>query len=241
MSRMTDLQPVAAMGAARTSERLPCGTLFDALLDQVADEIPANDPEHQTNCPHCRAAIAELTDIWMPVRDLVRQPVTAPDTLTTSVMERVIAIATHGWYAVIQDKPGVNRIAAWVVAVIARRAAASVTGVGAVHGQITPMAASIVDVHAEYEQSQPTPGQRKRAAGIGVAGRRVVVAVTITAGLDKPLPVLAQEIRSAVTRQVRALCGLEVIEVDVAVEDLETTDATPTIGPEANRIELTDK
>lgn len=239
MSRMTDLQPRAAMRAARISEQLPCGTLFDTLLDQVADETPATDPEHQANCPHCRAAIAELTDIWMPVRELVQQPVNPPDTLTASVMERVVAIATHGWYAVIQDDPGVNRIAAWVVAVIARRAAASVTGVGAVRGQVTPMASSILDVRAEYEQSQPSPGQRTKAAGIGVAGRRVVVAITITAQRDQRLPLLAEQIRSAVTRHVRALTGLEVIAVDVEISDLDPLEAP--LAPEMDRIDLTEK
>lgn len=227
---MTDLQPASATGPARVPERLPCGTLFDTLLDQVADETPPQDPEHQANCPHCRAAIAELTEIWMPIRDLAQQPVTPPDTLTASVMERVMAIATHGWYAVLQGNPGVNRIAAWVVAVIARRAAASVAGVGAVRGQITPMAASIVDVRAEYQRAQPSPGRRQQAVGIGVAGRRVVVAITITAEPDQRLPVLAEQIRSAVTHRVHALTGLEVVAVDVEVSDLEAIDSTGADG-----------
>lgn len=225
-------------GTPITAERLPCGTLFDVILEQVADDTPPSDPQHQSHCPHCRAALAELTDIWAPVRTLLDEPTPPLETLTGSVMERVVAIATHGWHAVLQENPGVTRIAAWVVAIIARRAAAGVPGVGNVRGQITPMAASIVDVKAEYDRAQPTPGQRTQAAGIGVAGRRVVVAVSITADTDERLPALAQQIRSAVIAHVHALTGLEVIEVDVEVSDLKSIDLPGGDGAEAGPHQL---
>jgi len=132
-----------------------------------------------------------------------------------------VAIATHGWYAVLKDTPGVTRIAAWVVAVIARRAAAGVPGVGQVRDRISPSAAAIADVRAEFDLALPTAGQRTQAAGIGVAGRSVVVAITISAEAGQPLAAVAEEIRKAVIRHVRALTGLDVIEVDVHVADLD--------------------
>lgn len=218
---MTSSNGTSVSDRPRQPERLPCGTRFDDLLDQVADDIPPSDPEHQASCPHCRATLAELADIWAPVRAVAQEPNPPPDTLTASVMERVVAIATHGWHAVLKDTPGVTRIAAWVVAVVARRAAAGVSGVGQVRGQISPSASAIADVKAEFDFAQPTPGQRTQASGIGVAGRRVVVSITISAGAGQPLPALAEEIRTAVTRHVQALTGLDVIEVDVHVADLD--------------------
>lgn len=218
---MTSLDRTSFSDRPRQPERLPCGTRFDDLLDQVADDIQPADPEHQASCPHCRATLAELADIWAPVHAVAKEQTPAPDTLTASVMERVVAIATHGWYAVLKDTPGVTRIAAWVVAVIARRAAAGVPGVGQVRDRISPSAAAIADVRAEFDLAQPTAGQRTQAAGIGVAGRSVVVAITISAEAGQPLAAVAEEIRKAVIRHVRALTGLEVIEVDVHVADLD--------------------
>lgn len=218
---MTGIDSGRSPARARQPERLPCGTFFDDLLEQVADDASPNDAEHQADCPHCRATLAELSEVWAPVRALSETESTPPETLTTSVMQRVVAIATHGWHAVFTEREGVTRIAAWVVAVVARRAAEGVEGVGLVRGRITPPAAAIVDIRTAFERAQPTPGQRHRAAGIGVAGRRVVVSIDITAEPGYPLPALAGRIRRAVIEQIDALAGLDVIEVDVQVVDLE--------------------
>lgn len=218
---MTSVDHPSPAPRPRQPERLPCGAILDDLLEQVADNRAATDPKHQSVCLHCRAALAELDDIWTPIRTLSEEQVPSPDSLTVSVMERVVAIASHGWHAVLREHSGTTRIAAWVVAVVARRAAASVPGVGQVRGQITPPAVAIADVRAEFDRAQPTAGQRIRAAGIGVAGRRVVVAITITAAAEQPLLAIADEIRATVTRHVLALTGLDVVEIDVRVSDLD--------------------
>lgn len=227
---MTNLDQSNPAARPHQPERLPCGRWFDELLEQVAGSEPAADREHQANCPHCRATLAELVDVWAPVRTLSQQRPAPPDTLVISVMERVAAIASHGWHAVLTDNAGVTRIAAWVVAIVARRAASAVRGVGQVGGKISPPAAVIADVRAGFERAQPSAGQRARAAGVGVAGRRVVVAITVTAEPGQPLPALAEAIRTAVTRHVRALTGLDVIEVDVHVSDLDQPDVVPQVA-----------
>jgi uncharacterized alkaline shock family protein YloU len=200
---------------------VPCGALLDDLLEQVAEGTPPADPVHQETCPHCRAALTELADVWAPVRRLTAEYVTAPPTLTSTIMERVRAIAAHGWHAVLTGHSGVLRIAAWVVAVIARRAAANVPGVGTVHGQVTSPAAGLGPVPAEYPPDRPSRAQRAAAAGIGVAGRGVVVRIAVTAAVGTPLPALAEQIRHRVSAEVSTMTGLRVTAVDVEVTDLD--------------------
>jgi uncharacterized alkaline shock family protein YloU len=199
---------------------VPCGALLDDLLEQVADDTLPADAAHQETCPHCRAALTELADVWAPVRRLAAENVTAPPTLTSAIMERVHAIAAHGWHAVLTGHSGVLRIAAWIVAVIARRAAASVPGVGTVHGQVTPPAAAFSPVTVGFPPAGPSRSQRAAAAGIGVAGRRVVVRIAVTAAAGLPLPALAEQIRRRVSAEVSILTGLAVAAVDVEVTDL---------------------
>jgi hypothetical protein len=93
--------------------------------------------------------------------------------------------------------------------------------VGTVHGQVTPQAAVFGSVHAEYPPDRPSRPQRAAAAGIGVAGRPVVVGIAVTAAVGTPLPALAEQIRRRVGAEVRAMTGLSVSGVDVEVTDLD--------------------
>jgi uncharacterized alkaline shock family protein YloU len=213
--------PLPGLPSRGLPDRVPCGAWLDDLLEQVADGTPPADPAHQEACQHCREALAELAELWIPVRRLAAVDVTAPSSLTSTVMERVHAIAAHGWHAVLTGQSGVTRVAAWVVAVIARRAAAGVPGVGTVLGQVTPPAAALDQVHAEYPPDRPSRAQRAAAAGIGVAGRPVVVGIAVTAEVGTPLPALAEQIRRRVGAEVRAMTGLNVSGVDVEVTDLD--------------------
>ena len=215
-----DDAPLPGRPSRGLPDDVPCGALLDDLLEQVADGTPPADPAHQETCPHCRAALTELADVWAPVRRLTAQDVTAPPTLTSTIMEQVRAIAAHGWHAVLTGHSDALRIAAWVVAVIARRAAADVPGVGTVHGQVTPPAAALSPVPAEYPPDRLSRAQRSAAAGIGPAGRRVVVRIAVTAAAGTPLPALAEQIRHRVSAEVSTMTGLRVATVDVEVTDL---------------------
>jgi uncharacterized alkaline shock family protein YloU len=226
---MTDPADVVTVPADGLPERLPCGVQLDDLLRQVAEGVPASDATHQRGCPHCRAALAELTDLWAPVHGMADEDVCAPASLTRTIMERVRPMATHGWHAVLTGTPGVTRIAAWVVAVIARRAAAGVPGVGSVRGQVTPPPVSVRSTSAEMVRDGPSRSQRAAAAGVGAVGRRVVIRVDVTAPPGISLPALAQEIRRRVTADVTTMTGLSVEAVDVFVSDLvdEVDDGPP--------------
>ncbi len=69
--------------------RLPCGVLVEDLLSQVADAAPPADPGHQRGCPHCRATLAQLDDLWSPVRQVTAETVQAPPGLLQAVMTQV--------------------------------------------------------------------------------------------------------------------------------------------------------
>ena len=213
--------PLPGRSSRALPDCVPCGALLDDLLEQVADGTPPADRVHQETCPDCRAALTELADLWAPVGRLTAEYVTAPPTLTSTIMERVHAIAAHGWHAVLTGRSGVLRVAAWVVAVIARRAAADVPGVGTVHGQVTPPAAAPGPVPAEYPPARPSHAQRVATAGVGVAGQGVVVRIALTAAVGTPLPAMAEQIRHRVRTEVSMMTGLRVAAVDVEVTELD--------------------
>lgn len=200
--------------SAPPAPRLPCGADVEALLEQVADDVvpDAATAEHQRTCPFCGPALAELADSWAPLGTL-DDPVDTPTprSLDRSVMERVATHAAHGWHAAVAAHDGATRIAAWVVAVVARRAAAGVAGVHAVAGQVAPDGGTVPDVRA---------GFRRRRPDETFTGTAVVVSLTVTVDAGVPIPPLVAQVRRAVTRHVRVLTGLSTVRVDVHVDDL---------------------
>ena len=83
-----DDAPLPGRPSRGLPDGVPCGALLDELLEQVADGTSPADPANQETCPHCRAALTELADVWAPVRRLTAENVTAPPTLTSTIMER---------------------------------------------------------------------------------------------------------------------------------------------------------
>lgn len=210
-----------------TAGRLPCGEDLDRLLEQVADQLPAVRPEHQAVCPHCRAALAELTVTFAPLRELAAEPVRAPGWLGEAVMARVRALARDPWHGTLPGSGGVTRIAAWVVAAIARRAAQHVPGVEAVFGRtrVATVATPAPGLPGD-RPGGPGASRRSRADGVGVAGRSVVVDLDVVATYGQPLDELASRVRRSVVRIVQALTGLDVVEVNVTVVDVRAPDPT---------------
>src|SRR3954452_2550419 len=157
-------------------DRLPCGKAIDDLLIQVADRTAPSDPAHQQTCPHCRAALAELEDLWAPVRDVAAEDVRAPAGLLQSVMAQIRELARNDWSAVLTGPRGRTRIAARVVGAVARLAAESVPHVTLALGggrvatptDTTADRAAIAGRHSET------------ATDVGVAGSHVVVDVQIS-------------------------------------------------------------
>ncbi|SDN79309.1 Uncharacterized conserved protein YloU, alkaline shock protein (Asp23) family [Klenkia soli] len=125
------------------------------------------------------------------LRELAAEAEPVPSGLAGRVVERVDGLAGHDWHAVLVQPGGRTRVAGWVVALVARRAAAAVDGVG---------------------------GATSRASADGVDGVVVELGLTVRAGV--PLPSLAEQVRRSVVGAVRELTGVEVVAVDVHVDDL---------------------
>lgn len=195
------------------SRHLACGACVDDLLTQVTERTPARDPEHQRSCPHCRAALAELTGIWAPVNDLAAEDVRAPAGLLAAVMERVRALPRHSWHAVILTDRGETRIAARVVGAVARLAAESVPHVTlALGGGRTAR---------EHSLEQIASAQAEAATDIGVAGTTVVVDVKVVVDTEARIPAVAQQVRTQIARHIAAFTGLTTAEVNITVVDVQ--------------------
>ncbi len=188
--------------------RMECGADYDALVAQVAERrAPAPEAAaHQHACPHCRAAIAELEELWAPVSTLTGEQVRAPAGLVESIMARVRELPRHSSYAVLAgDGPGATRIAGRVVGAIARRAALGVPGVTAAVGG----------------------GPRRRdvmsgeGTAVAVSGSHVVVEVALVVAFGAPVLDVAAQVRAAVIEHVSRLTDLTATAVDVSVVDLE--------------------
>jgi uncharacterized alkaline shock family protein YloU len=181
---------------------LPCTVALDDLLEQVADHGAPADPAHQASCPYCRATLAELKALWEPVHQAAARPVHAPPALMTRVMEHIRLLTRDGLHAVLAGAgDGVTTVAVWVIAVIARRAAAAVPGVAFVLGK----------------------AGAGRDSGVGAAGRSVVIRLEVVATYGQDLRRLGEQVRQRVAGQVQALTGCTVTEVDVRFVDVLPT------------------
>ena len=211
-----EFPPVSGRRTARHSDQLPCGASMDDLLAQVTERQPPRDPAHQRGCPHCRAALAELREIWAPVADLAAEEVRAPRVLLQSVMAAVRELSHNAWYAVIPGPTGQTRVAARVVGAVARLAAESVPHVSLALGggrtatppDATPDPARIAGAEAEV------------ATTVGVAGAHVVVDVQIAVDYGAAIPEIARQVRQEITRHVARHTGLTTTEVNVVVVDV---------------------
>jgi uncharacterized alkaline shock family protein YloU len=201
-------------GSGMDGDLLPCGVRADDLLSQVVDGTAPRDPLHQAQCPHCRATLAHLTELWAPVLDLADEDVRAPAGLLQSVLAEVRQLARAGWSAVLREEGGQTRIAARVVGAVARLAAESVPHVTLALGDgriATPTGAPT---------DRAAVAGHEDATDVGVAGDRVVVDVQIAVDLGVSVPVVAQRVRDRIAEHLRAQTGLTTTEVNVTVVDV---------------------
>ena len=195
-------------------DRLPCGARVDDLLAQVADNAAPRDPAHQRTCRHCRATLAELTALWQPVQDLAAQDVQAPSDLLETVMARVRQLPRSTWHAVIPGDHGYGqtRIAARVVAAVARLAAESVPEVTvALGGGRTAGDLTDADLTGHHGGT---------ATDVAVAGSHVVIDVQIVVDHGAHLLDVARQVRDQISRHITAHTGLSTAEVNVNVTDI---------------------
>ena len=109
---------------------LACGADVDLLLERVADGRGADQDAHQQQCVHCQAALSQFTALWGPVAELAAAPVLPPPGLVASVMSQMRALVRDIWYTLEITESGAIRIAARIVAALARDCARMIPGSG---------------------------------------------------------------------------------------------------------------
>jgi uncharacterized alkaline shock family protein YloU len=210
----TDGRPARQLLSAA---ELPCGADVDLLLEQVAQSRGADRDAHQEQCVHCRAALGELTAVWAPVTDLAAAPVPAPPGLVAAVMSQVRTLVRDTWSTLQTTEFGVIRIAARVVAALARDSARMVPGVRAALARSTQ--GRIV-----------TPGERTTLAhrdqhsAVGVLGRTAVVDLAVAVSYGDPVHQIARDVQRHVIAALRDQAGLRSVTVNVTVDDILRED-----------------
>ena len=194
---------------------LPCGADVDALLEQAADGHAAGLDAHQRDCVHCQAALAEFAALWAPVADTAARPVPIPPGLTAAVMSQIRVLVRDVWYTLQATDLGVIRIAARVVAALARDSARGVPGVRVALGRST--AGRPADI-----AEQASLGHRHPHAAVGVLGRTAVVDLAVAVTYGDPVHQVARDIQRHVTATLRDNLGLQTVAVNVTVDDILT-------------------
>jgi uncharacterized alkaline shock family protein YloU len=192
---------------------LPCGAADYLLVEQVADGNAADRDAHQRQCVHCQAALGEFTAVWAPVTELAATPVAVPPGLAAAVMSQIRALVRDVWYTLQLTQIGAIRIAARVVAALARDSAQMVPGVRVALGRSTQGLLPAV-------AGKATAGHRHPHAAAGVLGRTAVVDLAIAVTYGDPVHDIARQIQRHVTTTLRDQAGLRNVTVNVTVDDV---------------------
>ena len=199
------------------SVTLPCGAEVDLLLEQVADGRGADLDDHQRQCVHCQAAIAEFTTLWAPVTELAGSPAPAPPGLAAAVMSQIRVLVRDVWYTLETTDLGVIRIAARIVAALARDSARMVPGVRVALGRSTHSRLAALAERASF-------GHRHPHGAVGVLGRTAVVDLAVAVSYGEPVHQVAKDIQQHVIATLRDTIGLKTVTVNVTVDDVLTDD-----------------
>ena len=200
-----------------TSPALACGAEVDLLLEQIADGRGADLDAHQRQCVHCQAAITEFTAIWAPVAELASTPVPAPPGLTAAVMSHIRVLVRDVWYTLQTTDLGAIRVAARIVAALARDAAHMVPGVRVALGRSSHRRLATLTERASL-------GHRHPHAAVGVLGRTAVVDLAVAVSYSDPVREVAHDIQRRVIASLRDHLGLKTVTVNVTVDDILTDD-----------------
>jgi uncharacterized alkaline shock family protein YloU len=194
---------------------LACGADVDELLEQAAHGRGGQLTGHQRGCPHCQAALREFSRVWEPVRDLAAEQVSLPAAVRTAVSRQIRKLTADAWYTLELADGGAIRIAARVVARIARDAARQVPGARVVFGRSTrPRIAGRAEA--------ATLGHRHPNEAVGVMGRTAVVDLAVTAEYGQELDAVGRGVQERAIAALRDKAGLKDVLVNVTIDDVIT-------------------
>lgn len=196
---------------------LPCGAEVDPLLEQITDGRATDLDAHQRECVHCQAAIAEFTALWVPVTESAAEFVPAPSGLTAAVMSQIRVLMRDVWYTLQTTELGAIRIAARIVAALARDSARMAPGVRVALGRSSqgPMAALAEEATLKHHHPH---------SAVGVLGRTAIVDLAVAVSYGDPVHEVARDIQRHVIRTLRDDVGLKTVVVNVTVDDVIIDD-----------------
>jgi hypothetical protein len=169
---------------------LACGADLQALVEQVFDERPPADADHQRICPHCQKALGRIRAAFDEVRGAAAETVSVPSALLRSVMAQLRAASPM---LIVDVQPrGSTTVSERLVTSVARRAALAVPAVAY---------ASVITDAAE------SPGT-------------VRLRVRLVASLGPPLAEVAVQVREATITALERIVGARATSVDVTFDDL---------------------
>jgi uncharacterized alkaline shock family protein YloU len=153
--------------------------------------------------------------LWAPVTEAAASPVPAPPGLTAAVMSQIRVLVRDVWYTLQTTNLGFIRIAARIVAALARDTARLVPGVRVALGRSTHSKPAALDEQATVSHHHPR-------AAVGVLGRTAVVDLAVAVTYGDPLPEVARDIQQRVIATLRDQIGLQTVVVNVTVDDIFT-------------------
>ena len=192
---------------------LPCGADVDLLLEQVADGRGADRDAHQQQCVHCQAALSEFTALWARSPSWPRRRCPAPPGLAAAVMSQIRRLVRDVWYTLEITDIGAIRIAARIVAALARDCARMIPGVRVALGRSTQGTIAALAEKATFGHHHPH-------AAVGVLGRTAVVDLAVAVTYNDPAHQVARDIQRQVIATLRDQMGLQTVTVNVTVDDI---------------------
>jgi uncharacterized alkaline shock family protein YloU len=138
-----------------------------------------------------------------------------PAALKSAVASQIRKLVADVWYTLQLDDGGAIRVAARVVARIAREAASGVAGVRVAFGRSThSRMAGLVE--------RATLGHRQPNAAVGVLGRTAVVDLAIAVQYGDQVDAVARAVQRRAIAELRSRVGLQDVTVNVTVDDITT-------------------
>ena len=197
------------------NQHLACGADVDELLEQAADGYADQFTSHQRDCLYCQAALTEFGRVWAPVRSLASEQISVPAALKSAVASQIRKLVADVWYTLQLSDGGAIRIAARVVARIARAAASGVAGVRVAFGRST---------HSRMAglAERATLGHRHPNAAVGVLGRTAVVDLAVAVQYGDEVDAVARAVQRRAIAELRSRVGLQDVTVNVTVDDIIT-------------------
>jgi uncharacterized alkaline shock family protein YloU len=192
---------------------LACGADVDDLLEQAADNRAVELDEHQSHCLHCQAALREFARIWAPVRAKAAEPISMPQVLAAAVQGQIRKLVADVWYTLQLTDGGQVRVAARVVAHIARAAARTVPGVRVAFGRSSQS-------RLARAVEKATLGHLHPNAAVGVLGRTAVLDLALAVQYGRPVDAIAREVQQRVIADLQRAVGLKSVTVNVTVDDI---------------------